>query len=114
MISTRIRDGLVVTAGSELSEQALLGMTETALENVRSHGVRTVIFELSALQVLDRYEFRELRAIQQMIRMLGASSVLVGLRPGIVMYLVEFDEDLSDIRAFQTLEDALNALTLHA
>jgi hypothetical protein len=62
--------------------------------------------------VLDRTEFRELRAIQHMIRVLGASSVMVGLRPGIVMYLVDSDEDLSGIRAFRTLEDALRALSL--
>jgi rsbT antagonist protein RsbS len=111
-ISTRIKDGLVVTSGAEFSEELLAGLTEHTLEQVRSHGIRTVVFELSALKVLDRTEFRALQAIQRMLRVLGASSVMVGLRPGIVMYLVESDEDFSDIRAFRTLEDALRALSL--
>ena len=110
--ATRIKDSLVVTAGSELSEPALTSIAEVSLAHVRAHAVRTVIFELSAVRVLDLAEFRELRAIQQMIRMLGAATVFVGLQPGVVLYLVEFEDDLSDVRAFLTLEDALDAFLL--
>ena len=44
--------------------------------------------------------------------MLGAATVFVGLQPGVVLYLVEFEDDLSEVRAFLTLEDALDAFLL--
>jgi anti-anti-sigma regulatory factor len=110
IVATRLEDCLVVTVGEELDGDVLVVVRQRTLGELQAQRCRAVIFELSALTILDRSEFRELRAIGEMVRVLGAVPVLVGLRPGLVQYLVETDVDVTGVRAFLTLEQGLAGL----
>lgn len=110
IVATHLEDSLVVTVGEELDGDVLAVVRQRALGALQERRCRAVLFELSALTILDRSEFGELRAIGEMVRVLGAVPVLIGLRPGLVQYLVESDVDVSGIRAFLSLEQGLAAL----
>ena len=52
----------------------------------------------------------ELRKIARMAEMLGAKVIFVGLKPGIIVHLLEADADVHGVRAFLGLDEALHAL----
>jgi len=69
-----------------------------------------VIFDVSGLETLDSSEFADLRRIITMCKIMGAESVLVGLRPGVVSALVEAGAEVDGLRAAIDLDAAFALL----
>jgi hypothetical protein len=106
-VLTRIGQTLVVTlegaadaACLQLAAQALA--QETARKNANS-----VVFEVSACEVMDLDEFLGLRKLMETIEFLGLRSVVAGLRPGIVTYLASAGVSVGRLRTSLDLEHAL-------
>jgi rsbT antagonist protein RsbS len=107
--TTRVRGCLVVTLPQDLST-ALDEIRDVVLAGVRNAGAKAVVLELSAVRVMDCFEFDALRALVEMARMLGARPVLVGLSPGIVAYLVNNNANTRGLEVERGLEDALDRI----
>ena len=107
IVTTRLESCLVVTFGEEAPEPTLEEVSRVTLEALHARRASAVLFDLTALVILDREEFRRLRAIGEMTQVLGAAPMFVGLRPGLVQYLVESDAPTEGLRAAPTLERAL-------
>lgn len=107
VIATQVGGCLVVTLPAEVMPQVFDEVRARTLEGLRRGGAGHVVFELSAVQVLDLEDFDTLRAIASMALLLGARPMLVGLRAGIVMHLVDVDADTSGLEAARDLEEAL-------
>jgi len=107
---TRVNDHLVVSLPSDLSGEVLEQVRQMTLHQVRSDRLGVVIFECTAVRYMDVHEFTELHTIADVITVLGAQTIFVGLRPGIVKHLVLSDVDLSRVRAFLGLNEALDYL----
>ena len=105
---TQVGQCLVVTAGNDLGEQALAQLQRTALAQVSAHGLRAVVLDLAAVQVLDTHEFASLQSTAGMLRLLGAATLFVGLRPAVIAYLMQADVDVSDVAAAPDLGAALD------
>ena len=69
-----------------------------------------MIFDLSGLEVLDIEEFEALRQTMSMVSLMGATSILAGMRPGIVSALIELDADVDGILAAYNLDDAFSQI----
>lgn len=106
--STHVKNTLVVTLPAEFSATAVEQLHEVALEHVHEHRMKAVVFDCSALHYMDRQEFDQLRAALSVLAMLGAQPCLVGLRPGIIKYLILANVDNSGIQAFLDLNEALD------
>lgn len=110
MIDTRIKDSLVMTFPSELLPETLdeaRGIIEDAIEG---YSVSSIIFECSALKMIDIHEFNSFRALSFAALVMGAKPYWVGLSPDIIKYLVIADVDISGIQAFLGLSEALEHL----
>ncbi|MDO9023945.1 hypothetical protein [Zwartia sp.] len=110
VISTRIGQNIIVTLGNDLSGDVLAEVKRVALQDIHRHRAQAVIFEVSALQFIDTYEFNELKNIVKMVEVLGAAAIFTGFKPAIVMYLIESNVDLNGIRACYGLDEALEHL----
>lgn len=110
VISTRVGQNIIVTLGHDLSGGVLAEVKRITLHDIHRYRAQAVIFEVSALQFIDTHEFSELKNIMKMVEVLGATSVFSGFKPGIVMYLIESDVDLSGIQACYGLDEALEFL----
>jgi anti-anti-sigma regulatory factor len=108
--STLVRGCLVVTLPQELADR-LAEIQEAVLDAVRETGARVAVIELSAVKVLDCEEFVGIRAMVDMLRLLGARPILVGLSAGIVGYLVSNDADTRGLEVERDLQDALDRAT---
>lgn len=108
--STLVRGCLVVTLPQELADR-LSDIQAAVLDAVRETGARVAVIEMSAVKVLDCEEFVGIRAMVDMLRLLGARPILVGLSAGIVGYLVSNDADTRGLEVERDLQDALDRAT---
>lgn len=108
--STRVHSSVVVTLPETIAVGTLDAARNIALDAIRNDCLRAVILELSNVRVMDCTEFEQLRAIAGMARLLGAQAYVVGMRPGIVAYLVSNDANTEGLQFERALEDALDRL----
>ena len=113
VIATRVRSCLIVTLPADLLPEVIDAARDVTLEGLHRGGAQVVVFELSAVQVMDREDFESLQAVAAMAQLLGARPLWVGLRAGIVMHLVESDIDTSEVEAVRDLEEALARAEAH-
>jgi hypothetical protein len=73
--------------------------------------VDSVVFEVSACEVMDIDEFAQLQKAVRTVEWLGLRSVIAGLRPGIVSYIVSSGAELGELRTALDLELALEELS---
>ncbi len=108
--ATRVKRNLVVTLPVDLCGGALDQVRSIALDAIQNDSIIAVIFECSPLKFIDIDEFYVLKSIFSMSDVLGAVPILTGLKPEIIKYLIFSDADCTGIRAFLSLNEALDYL----
>jgi rsbT antagonist protein RsbS len=76
------------------------------LSLVKASGATRIILDVSGVHVMDLAEFESLQRTVAMAGLLGARSIVAGLRPGVVSALVELDAPLGWVVAALNLEQA--------
>jgi rsbT antagonist protein RsbS len=104
------RDVVVASIQIDLDEDVLARFREDLLRRIHETGSRGVILDVSGLETLDSDEFAALRRIITMSTIMGAESVLVGLRPGVVSALIEAGADVNGLQAAIDLDAAFALL----
>jgi rsbT antagonist protein RsbS len=92
----RVGDVLIASVQEELRDQDALTLQDElceALERSESHGV---LLDLSLVETVDSYLGRLLRDIALGARLLGAHTVVVGIRPAVAITLVELGLELPE------------------
>ena len=104
------RDCVVASIQIDLSEQVLDRFRTDLLELISSSGASGVILDLSGVEVMDFQDFDALRGTVAMADLMGARTILSGLRAGVVSSLVELDADTEDVIAVLDLDDAFRVM----
>ncbi len=104
------RNIVVVSIQLDLDDDVLNRFREDLLQRVHETGSRGVILDVSGLETLDPDEFAALRGIIRTCAIMGAESVLAGLRPGVVSALIEAGCDIDGLRAAIDLDAAFARL----
>ena len=106
-VLTRVRGTLVVTLQDAADSDTLTAASQALMEELGRRGAEGVVFEISGCEVIDLDEFTALWKLVQTVEWLGVSSVVAGLRPGIVAYLASAGVPTGDLRTSLNLEQAL-------
>ena len=104
------RDVVVASIQVDLDDDVLVRFREDLLRRIHETGSRGVILDVSGLETLDSDEFAALRRIITMCTIMGAESVLAGLRPGVVSALIDAGADVDGLRAAINLDAAFALL----
>jgi len=104
------RDVVVASIQVDLDDDVLARFREDLLGRIHQTGSRGVILDVSGLETLDSDEFAALRRTMTMCSIMGAESVLVGLRPGVVSALIDAGADVNGLRAAINLDAAFALL----
>lgn len=104
------RGVVVVSIQVDLRDEVLAQLQEDLLRCIQETGARAVILDASGLEILDAAELAALRRIITMTDLMGATSVLVGLRPGVVSALIEANADVEGLSAAIDLDAAFDLL----
>ena len=103
-------DYLIASIQSDLTDSQVLALRDDLSERVGVHRARGIVVDVTALDVIDSFVARSLRAIAVTARLRGASTVIVGIRPDVAIAMVQFDLNLEPLRATLDLDEALSLL----
>ena len=101
---------LIATIQSALSDTAVLELRDELAECVGRHRARGLIVDVAALDVIDSFVARSLRAIALTAQLRGARTVIVGIQPDVAVAMVQFQLDLVPLETALDLEEALALL----
>jgi rsbT antagonist protein RsbS len=103
-------DILIASIQAALSDQDLRQFREELVTLVGRIRARGVIIDLTALDVLDSFATRTIRAIAHTARLRGAETVVVGIQPDVAFALVQLGLTLDGMSTALDLEEGLDLL----
>lgn len=104
------RGCLIVPIQIELYDEIILRIQKDILERVKETGVKGVIIDVSGVEIIDSFFAQAICDTTRMTYMLGATTVLTGLKPEVAASLVDLDIDFKDVRIAMDLEAGFQRL----
>jgi len=101
---------LIATIQGSLSDADLLQLREELATDVRRYRSTGVIIDVTLLDVMDSFAARTLRGITQMVKLLGAISIIVGIQPDVAFAMVQLGLTLEGTTTALDLQDGLDLL----
>jgi rsbT antagonist protein RsbS len=102
-------DYLIASILSDLSDNEVVEMRNELTELVGRYRSRGLVIDVGALDVIDSFVARALRAIVLTVKLRGADTVIVGIQPDVAIAMVQFRLNLGPLRVALDL-DAAKAL----
>jgi len=98
---------LVASIHTALDDSEMVRFQHDLVEQIGDHRSRGVIIDVAALDVLDSFGTRTLRAIAEMARLRGATTVIVGIQPEVAFAMVQLGMGTGDVPTALDLEEGL-------
>jgi rsbT antagonist protein RsbS len=93
----RIGPVLVATVQEELADRDALDLQKDLGQAIESTGARGVLLDLSIVETVDSFLGRVIDDIARLSRLLGAQTVVVGLRPAVAITIMELGLQLKGV-----------------
>jgi rsbT antagonist protein RsbS len=104
-------DGFLLASIQEaLEDQAAIELKKNLLEEVRRSRAQGILIDVSGVDLIDSFTARVLGSIGRSARLLGTSTVLVGLQPEVAMTMLDLGLELSDLATELNTERGLELL----
>ena len=94
----RIGDVLIATVLEDLYDRDALALQTDLTDRLEQTGARGVMIDLSTVEMVDSFLGRVIGEIAAVSRLMGAQTVVVGLRPAVALTLVELGLGLPGVR----------------
>mgnify|MGYP001598403190 FL=1 len=104
------RGCLVVPIRNEISDEAMLEIQTEILEKVSQTGVKGVIIDLAGVDFLDSFLAQAFIDTGRMLTLLGAGTVIVGIKRELISALIDLGIEFKDILTVITLEQGFQKL----
>ena len=101
---------VVASIQIDLTPEVLRQFRTDLLARVQASQAEGVIFDVSGIEILDLDDFDALRQTMAMAEIMGARSILSGLKPGVVSALIDLGADPEGVNAVLNLDDAFRLL----
>lgn len=105
---TRLGGVLVVSLPPDLDGQGFAAIAAAVSGRSATDPTTAVVLDFSAVDVIGRGDFDQVRRLLATVRLLGAEPVIVSLAPELVLYLIEVEADTTGIHYCHDLDDALH------
>ncbi|MDQ2894059.1 MAG: STAS domain-containing protein [Actinomycetota bacterium] len=103
-------DYLIASIQSDLSDREVVELRHELAELVGRHRSRGIVIDVAALDVIDSFVARALRAIVLTASLRGADTVIVGIQPDVAIAMVQFRLNLEPLRVALDLDAAIALL----
>ena len=101
---------LLVTVQVDMHDRLAMALQDDLTEKIVIHRSKGVLIDISSLEIVDSFIGRMLGNIAAMARILGAETVVVGMRPSVAITLVELGLSLTGIRTALNVEKGMDLL----
>ena len=106
----RIGSTLLVSIQIELRDAVAESFQADVLSEIERRGTTGLVIDISGLDMVDTYVARILAETGRMAKLMGTSTVLVGMRPEVAATLVRMGYDMAGVRTALDLDDGLALL----
>ncbi len=103
-------DYLIASIQTALSDSDVLRLRDDLLERAGTLRSKGIIVDVTALDVMDSFASRSLRAIAHMANLRGARTVMVGIQPEVAFAMVQLGLNLEGVHTALDLEEGLKFL----
>jgi rsbT antagonist protein RsbS len=103
-------DYLIASIQSDLSDGEVVELRGELAELVGRYRARGIVVDVAALDVIDSFVARSLRAIVLTASLRGAETVIVGIQPDVAIAMVQFRLNLEPLRVALDLDAAISLL----
>jgi rsbT antagonist protein RsbS len=101
---------LIVSIQTDLEDNIALRLRDDIAHEIVRTGATGLVIDVTAIDIMDSYTARVIDDIGRNSALMGARSVLVGLRPAIAITLVEMGMEMGNVRTALNLEAGLALL----
>jgi len=106
----KLGQNIIVPIQVELHDRAALRLQEDILKKIEETGSSGLIIDVSAVSVVDSFLGRLLGETAKMARLIGAETVLVGMKKEVVITLIQLGMVIKDLHTAINLEDGMALL----
>ncbi len=103
-------DALVVPLIGVIDGERVQHLLSSALQSIEQSRARVLILDVTGVAVIDSYVAAALLQVAQAARLMGAETILAGIRPEVAQTLVGLGADLGNLRTAATLQSALRLM----
>jgi rsbT antagonist protein RsbS len=103
-------DYLIASIQTALSDTDMLDLRDDLLQQAGTLRSKGIIVDVTALDVMDSFASRSLRAIAHMANLRGARTVMVGIQPEVAFAMVQLGLNLEGVHTALDLEEGLKFL----
>jgi rsbT antagonist protein RsbS len=104
----KIGSTLLATIQTDLTDTVVDAFQSDVLEEIEKAGSSSLIIDISSLESVDSYVARMLANTAKMAKLMGAETVIVGMRPAVAATLVRMGYFMTGIRTALSLEEGLD------
>lgn len=98
---------LLVTMPADPDDATVSALQDHTLHAMEQHNVRSLILDLSKVEILDSYFARTVAETAQMVGLMGGETVIAGMRPAVAITATELGVTLGKTRTVLNVERAL-------
>ena len=106
----RLGRALLVSIQAEMHDRLAKSLEEDLSERIVQTAARGVMIDISGLEIVDSFMGRMLDNIAAVARLLGASTVVVGMRPAVAITLVELGLSLNGVQTALDIERGMRMI----
>lgn len=103
----KMGQNIVVPIQAELHDRAAMALQESILATIEGCGANGLLIDVSAVSIVDSFLGRLLAETARMAWLMGATTVLAGLKKEVVMTLIQLGMTIADLHTALNLEDGL-------
>lgn len=106
----KMGDCLLVTIQVDMHDRLALMLQDDLTDQIVKTRARGALIDISSLDMVDSFIGRMLGNIASMARLLGALTVVVGMRPAVAITLVELGMSLQGIQTALNVEKGMELI----
>jgi rsbT antagonist protein RsbS len=106
----KMGENIIVPIQVELHDRAALKLQEDILKKIEETGSTGLIIDVSAVSVVDSFLGRLLGETAKMANLIGAETVLVGMKKEVVITLIQLGLVIKDLHTAINIEDGMALL----
>ncbi len=106
----KMGENIIVPVQTELHNSAAKKLQEDILRRIEKTGSTGLIIDISAVSVVDSFLGRLLGDTARMADLMGAKTVLVGMKKEVVITLIQLGMALKDLHPALNIEDGMDIL----
>lgn len=106
----KMGENIIVPIQVELHDRAAMKLQEDILKRIERTEATGLVIDISAISVVDSFLGRLIGETAKMARVMGAETVIAGIRKEVVITLIQLGMTLKDLHTALNMEDALELL----